>query len=306
MLSCQPVSANTGTRAVIPFIKMHGCGNDYVFLDCFSNPVPKDPSALAICISDRNRGVGGDGLVLMLPPESDTSAAIMRMFNADGSEGSLCGNALRCLAMWLHHSGRAGREFRIRMGDRLMPVSISDSDVPNRHARVRIDVGRPNVQNSQAAGRLKFIRDVNLSELCLPRFAHPPLFVSMGNPHVILFVDSLEDVDFNSLGPAIECHREFPNRTNVEFVELLKSDSARPAAARVRVWERGSGETMACGSGACAVAVAGLASELFLGGVPIQISMRGGNLMIDWDQSDNVFLEGPAEESFRGFFPAEP
>ena len=306
MLSGQPVSANTGTQALIPFIKMHGCGNDYVFLDCFSNPVPKDPCALAVSISDRNRGVGGDGLVLMMPSESGRAAAVMRMFNADGSEGSLCGNALRCMAMWLHHSGRSGREFEIAMGNRLMPVSIPDSDVHNRVARVRIEVGPPIVQNPLAAGRLRFIRDIHFSDLCLPQLVHPPQFVSMGNPHAILFVHSLDEVEFNTLGPAIECHRAFPDRTNVEFVEIPKADSTQPSAAKVRVWERGSGETMACGSGACAVAVAGLACGLFLEGVAIQISMRGGILAIEWDQADDIFLEGPAEESFRGLFPAEP
>ena len=290
---------------MIPFIKMHGCGNDYVFLDCFSNPVPKDPSALAVCISDRNRGVGGDGLVLMRPSESSTAVATMRMFNSDGSEGSLCGNALRCMAMWLHQSGRAGTEFRITMGDRLMPVSIVDSNIHKRLARVRIDVGQPVIQSPTASGKLKFVRDIDLSDLCLPKLAHPPQFVSMGNPHTILFVQSLEEVDFFTLGPAIERHCEFPNRTNVEFVEIHRTDSARPTAATVRVWERGSGETMACGSGACAVAVAGFANGLFSDDAPIQITMRGGDLVVAWDESNNVVLEGTAEESFRGLFPAE-
>ena len=146
MLSGQPDSDDKGTRALIPFIKMHGCGNDYVFLDCFSNPVPKDPSTLAVNISHRNRGVGGDGLVLMMPPECSNSVARMRMFNSDGSEGSLCGNALRCMAMWLHQSGLAGPEFRIAMSDRLMPVRILHSDEQHRVAQVRIEVGPPIVQ----------------------------------------------------------------------------------------------------------------------------------------------------------------
>lgn len=287
---------------MIPFIKMHGCGNDYVFLDCFSNPVPEDPSALAVSISDRNRGVGGDGLVLMLPADSSNFVARMRMFNSDGSEGSLCGNALRCMAMWLHQSGRAGTEFRIAMGDRLMIVSIPDSDIHNRIARVRIELGPPVVQTPSGTGRLKFCRNVDLGDLCLPKLVHPPLFVSMGNPHAILFVHSLDEVDFFSLGPAIEHHREFPNRTNVEFVEIQRT-GANAAAATVRVWERGSGETMACGSGACAVAVAGVGSKLFPEGMPVQITMRGGILTVTWDESNTVFLEGPAKESFRGFFP---
>ena len=290
---------------MIPFIKMHGCGNDYVFLDCFSNPVPKDPSTLAVNISDRNRGVGGDGLVLMLPPECSNAVARMRMFNADGSEGSLCGNALRCMAMWLHQSGRAGTEFRIAMSNRFMPVWILDSDGQHRVARVRIEVGSPIVQTPSAPERAMFVRNVDLSNLLLPELSHPPVFVSMGNPHTILFVRSLDTLDFFTLGPAIECHPEFSNRTNVEFVEIQSGESETLPRAKVRVWERGSGETMACGSGACAVAVAGVANGLFPGAMPIQIEMRGGNLVVFWDHFNSVFLEGPAEEAFRGFFPAD-
>lgn len=290
---------------MIPFIKMHGCGNDYVFLDCFSNPVPKDPSTLAVNISDRNRGVGGDGLVLMMPPECRNAAARMRMLNSDGSEGSLCGNALRCMAMWLHQSGLAGSEFRIAMSDRLMPVRILHSDGQQRVAQVRIEVGAPVVQNPLVAGKAMFVREIELSNLLLPELSHAPVFVSMGNPHTILFVRSLDALDFFKLGPAIECHPEFPGRTNVEFVEIQNGESEPSPRAKVRVWERGSGETMACGSGACAVAVAGVASRLLADSVPIQIEMRGGNLVVIWDQFNSVFLEGPAEEAFRGIFPAD-
>ncbi len=290
---------------MIPFIKMHGCGNDYVFLDCFSNPVPKDPATLAINISDRNRGVGGDGLILMMPSESNTAVARMRMFNSDGSEGSLCGNALRCMAMWLHQSGLAGTEFCIAMSDRLMPVVILESDWQHRAAQVRIEVGSPIVQTAWATERERFVRTVNLSDLHLPDLCHPPVFVSMGNPHTILFVRSLEALDFLTLGPAIECHPEFPNRTNVEFVEIQSAPSETSTRAKVRVWERGSGETMACGSGACAVAVAGITSGLLASAVPIQIEMRGGNLAVIWDRFNSVYLEGPANEAFRGFYPAD-
>ncbi len=285
---------------MIPFIKMHGCGNDYVFLDCFSNPTPGDPAALAVSVSDRNRGVGGDGLVLMLPSENTSVVAHMRMFNADGSEGSLCGNALRCMAMWLHQSGIADTEFRISMGDRLIPVRVLESCIPERVARVRIEVGPPVIQSPAATGRSVFVRNVTLRDLRLPELLAPPFFVSMGNPHTILFVKSLEAVDFCTLGPAIECHHEFPNRTNVEFVEVQKADREESSSAKVRVWERGSGETMACGSGACAVGVAGIASGLLREGILIRVAMRGGDLTVDWDDSNTVFLEGPAEEVFRG------
>lgn len=305
MLPGQRDSDDKGTRALIPFIKMHGCGNDYVFLDCFSNPVPKDPATLAVNISDRNRGVGGDGLVLMMPSENNSAVARMRMYNSDGSEGSLCGNALRCMAMWLHQSGHAGSEFSIAMSDRFMPVWILSSDERRRVARVRINVGPPVVQSPSATERAIYVRNIDLSNLPLPELSHPPVHVSMGNPHTILFVRSLDKIEFSTLGPAIECHPEFPNRTNVEFVEIPCGTSDKSPGAKVRVWERGSGETMACGSGACAVAVAGVASQLLPDWVPIQIGMRGGDLVVIWDRFNSVFLEGPCEEAFRGFFPSD-
>jgi diaminopimelate epimerase len=281
---------------------MHGCGNDYVFLDCFSNRVPEDPSRLAVSISDRNRGVGGDGLVLMLPAETPDTVARMRMFNADGSEGSLCGNALRCMAMWLHQSQNMGSEFRIAMGDRLINVFVVDSDAQIRSANIRIEIGQPVIQSPSANGRAMFVRSVDLPDLHLPSLIAAPIFVSMGNPHTILFVRSLDSVDFFKLGPLIEHHPEFPNRTNVEFVEIQPL-SGTESIAKVRVWERGSGETMACGSGACAVTVAGIATGLLPDhATATTIAMRGGNLRILWDRSHSVFLEGPAVESFRGVF----
>jgi diaminopimelate epimerase len=161
------------------------------------------------------------------------------------------------------------------------------------------------VQNPSAAEKAMFVRKVELSNLLLPELSHPPVFVSMGNPHTILFVRALDALDFFTLGPAIECHPEFPGGTNVEFVEIQSGPAEMSPRARVRVWERGSGETMACGSGACAVAVAGVASRFLADSVPIQIEMRGGNLVVIWDQFNSVFLEGPAEEAFRGFFPAD-
>jgi diaminopimelate epimerase len=281
---------------------MHGCGNDYVFLDCFSNRMPEDPSRLAVSISDRNRGVGGDGLVLMLPAETPDTVARMRMFNADGSEGSLCGNALRCMAMWLHQSQNTGSEFRIAMGDRLINVFVVDSSLQHRSADIRIEIGRPVVQSPSANGRAMFVRSVDMPDLLLPSLITAPIFVSMGNPHTILFVRSLESVDFLKLGPLIEHHPAFPDRTNVEFVEI-QPPSGTESIAKVRVWERGSGETMACGSGACAVTVAGIATGNFPDNTaPTTIAMRGGNLRILWDRSHSVFLEGPAVESFRGVF----
>jgi len=281
--------------ASLPFIKMHGCGNDYVFLDCFLNPVPEDPGFLAKLISDRHRSIGSDGLVLMLPGDLPGAAARMRMFNADGSEGTLCGNALRCMAMWLHQTDRCGTKFQIAMADRLIDVEVLSSNPDRRTATVTVTPGEPSRVNVSASGRASFARPVALTGVNLPPLKVPPVHVAMGNPHTVLFVDSLEAVDFTHLGPLIETHREFPDRTNVEFAEVIS-----PRSARVRVWERGSGETCACGSGACAVGVAGICSGLFSAEELITIMMAGGNLQVCWDSDNRLHLEGPAVESFRG------
>lgn len=281
--------------ADIPFIKMHGCGNDYVFLDCFGNPVPKNPGRVAEVLSDRHRSIGSDGLVLMLPGDVPGAVARMRMFNADGSESGLCGNALRCMGMWLHQTGLTGTEFRIAMADRVIDVRIRDSDHERHRAIVTVTLGQPAPVNHSLSGRLSFVQPVTLTGLTLPELTSPAVHVSMGNPHTVLFVDSLETVDFARLGPLIESHPEFPHRTNVEFAEVRD-----PASARVRVWERGSGETQACGSGACAVVVAGTCGGLFSDTSLISIAMAGGELRVLWDSAILVHLEGPAEEAFRG------
>ncbi len=281
--------------AHLPFIKMHGCGNDYVYVDCFENAVPEDPAALAVVVSDRHRGIGSDGLVLMLPPDSPGATARMRMFNADGSEGALCGNALRCMAMWLYQTGQCGADCTIAMADRMIEALIVQSDPGSRSAMVRITIGEPLRLNPSAAARMRFVLPMSLTDVSLPTLIAPVLQVSMGNPHTVLFVDSLNSCDVPGLGRRIERHSEFPDRTNVEFVEVTGSSNAT-----VRVWERGTGETLACGSGACAVAVAGLAAGVFQLSSPVTIRMPGGELHVQWDEADQIRLQGPAQESFRG------
>ncbi len=291
----------------IPFIKMHGCGNDYVYLDCFSHQIPDDIPELARRVSDRNRSIGSDGLVLMLPPRNSNATAWMRMFNSDGSEGALCGNALRCMALWLHQTGRAGIDFEVEMGSRSIGVHVVSSDIDRRRGEIRVQIGPPVILEPQANGRARFVQRISHEAFSLPRAGEaskPDIslvddvkHVSMGNPHTILFVESLESTDFAVLGPFIEKHPLFPNRTNVEFVEVAGTSSAT-----VRVWERGSGETLACGSGACAVAVAGIEGGLLKPDAQgaVQINMRGGILRVVWADNDEVFLEGPAEIAFEG------
>lgn len=283
-----------------PFIKMHGAGNDYVYLDCFTHPVPQHPEHLARRVSNRNFGIGSDGLVLMLPPDPAAdeleATARMRMFNADGSEGSLCGNALRCMAMWLHQTGRCGRTCRILMGPRVIDAGILQSDSQAGTAQVRMEVGNPGILNPPADGLHRYVRTAMLAGVRLPGLMSPPQEVSMGNPHLVLFARSLGDCNVHDTGQRLEHHVEFPHRTNVEFVQVTGRSSAT-----VRVWERGSGETLACGSGACAVAVAGTVAGWFDVGVPVDIRMPGGVLRVVWIPETSVTLEGPAAVSFDGW-----
>ena len=283
----------------LPFIKMHGCGNDYVFVDAMAWTAAQsatfDYAAVARQVSDRHRSIGGDGLVVMLASDRSDADARMRMFNADGSEGTLCGNALRCMAMWLHQSGRCGPRCRIAMHDRIIDAEVLSSEPDRKRSHVCCMIGTPVVVSPAAAGLQQYVRHVTLPDVLLHGQPLQLITVLMGNSHAIILVDDLKAVPFDTIGPQVERHPEFPNRTNVEFVQVTGASSAI-----VRVWERGSGETQACGSGACATAVMGLATGLFLPNAPVQIRMTGGDLIVRLSVDHVVSLEGPAEESCRG------
>lgn len=278
------------------YIRMHGCGNDYVFIDAFSQTPPPHPEPLARRLSDRHRSVGGDGLVLMLPPTKPDCHARMRMFNADGSEASLCGNALRCMALWLHHAGHAPPRLTIEMHGRSIAAEVLTCDsAPHLRGTVRISPAPPQSLNPQLPPPACFSCTVELADLHVPGLLHHPLQADPGNPHVVLFVRRLSDVPFQQLGPAIECHSTFPDRTNVEFAEPI-----RPNTFEVRVWERGSGETQACGSGACAVAIAAAAIGLVDPAQAVHVHMAGGPLLVRLSSDGSLQLEGPAEECCQG------
>jgi diaminopimelate epimerase len=283
------------------FIKMHGCGNDYVFVDAMQWSLTDldhfNFAALARRISNRHLSVGGDGLVVMLNAVCGDTDVRIRMFNADGSEGAMCGNAIRCVAMWLHQSGRCGQLCRIVMQDRAIDSEVVNSDATRKQAIVRVTIGSPAIVVPCAEGMLKFVRSLSLHDIQLSGQPLQLAAVSMGNPHAIVYVNDVGATSVEKIGPQIERHREFPDRTNVEFVQIIEPD-----AAIVRVWERGSGETQACGSGACAVAVAGWTQGLFAPHTPVKIHMRGGELLVRISDEHLVTLEGPAEESFRGTF----
>lgn len=271
------------------FTKMHGAGNDYVFVDCFAQPAPAEPAELARAISDRHCGVGSDGLILIEP--SETADARMRVWNADGSAGEMCGNGLRCVGKYLFDRNMvAGPEFRIATGAGVRQVRIEETN--ERESRVRIEMGEPILE----AGRIPTTLPGNpLLDVVLVVDGGQlwVTCVSMGNPHCVVFVDVHSDDLVLSKGPVIERHPAFPARTNVEFVRVLSKTEIE-----IRVWERGSGETRACGTGACAAVVAGHLT----GRLSRRVACRlpGGVLDVEIAKTGLVNLTGPAVEVFHG------
>lgn len=264
------------------FAKMHGLGNDYIYVDCFA-PVTADLiaqtelSSLAQQLSDRHFGIGSDGLVLILP--SNEADARMRIFNADGSEAQMCGNAIRCVGKYLYESGICRRtQIRIQTlaGLRTLKLHVAEGKVDS----AEVNMGKA---------------EVLFDELMINY--RPVAFVSvnMGNPHIVLFPEThVSTMSLTPLGPTLERHSHFPEGTNVEFVSVRNSKEID-----MRVWERGSGETMACGTGACAAAVA--AAVLAKTGNSVTVHLRGGDLHIHYDPGTReVTMTGPATEAFRG------
>jgi diaminopimelate epimerase len=273
------------------FTKMHGAGNDYIYVDCFANPMPHDPAGLSRRISDRHFGVGADGLILICP--SDKADARMRMFNADGSEAEMCGNGVRCVAKYVYDHGLVRKpSLKIETGRGVLTLELEVSGGAVR--QVRVDMGEPILESSRIPTTLPGNPPVDAK---LPGYDLRATCVSMGNPHCVIFVKQITDELVLGAGPKIEVDPLFPRRTNVEFVAVN-----RPDDITMRVWERGSGETLACGTGACAVAVAGVLT----GRTQRRITahLRGGDLQLHWSETDSrVYLTGAAVEVFNGTWP---
>lgn len=259
----------------VKFTKMHGCGNDYIYVDVRKHPI-ENPQAASLLWSDRNKGIGGDGLVLI--GASGIADFSMRIFNADGSEATMCGNASRCVAKYLHDNGYLTKdEFSLETlsGIKILKLNIDNGSVVS----VTVDMGEPSQINT-----------IQMPE----EFALTGTAVNMGNPHIVFFVDDINAIELPVIGPQIENHPLFPGRVNVEFAQVLSNDTIR-----MRVWERGSGITLACGTGACATAVA----AAYTGRSPRKTSivMDGGTLQIEWNEQNNhVFMSGPATTVFEG------
>ena len=284
------------------FTKMHGAGNDYLYIDARDHDdFSTDWSQLSRSMSDRHFGVGSDGIILI--EDSGIADLKMRMFNADGSESEMCGNGIRCFAKYaidrgLATSGADGIEVETLAGIRTV-VPIYDGD---RITGARVAMGEPLLE----PGAVPVILDPSSGYPKGPVTGYPLAvdslelslsFVSMGNPHAITFIDQpVGEFPLHTIGPMVEHHSMFPNRVNFETVNITG-----PGAMTARVWERGSGETMACGTGACAIAVA--ARLLGIADGRVDITLPGGTLSIDWDGEGEVYLEGPAEEIFSGKWP---
>lgn len=273
------------------FTKMQGAGNDYVYVDCVRQPMPKDPVALAKAVSDRHFGIGGDGLILICP--SDKADARMRMFNADGSESEMCGNGIRCVAKFVHDHGIAAKpSLTIETGRGVLPLDLEVQ--AGKVQRVRVDMGEPILDAEKIPTLLHGHPPINAY---LPQHDLTVTCVSMGNPHCIAFVSEITDHHVLHVGPKIEVDPAFPRRVNVEFVKVNSFNDVT-----LRVWERGSGETLACGTGACAVCVAGVLTDRT--DRTITAHLPGGDLLLHWDEKTNhVFMTGPAVEVFSGEWP---
>jgi diaminopimelate epimerase len=302
------------------FTKMHGIGNDYVYVNCFEEPMPTDPAALAVKIAVRHFGVGGDGLILICP--SKVGDARMRMFNADGSESEMCGNGVRCVAKYVFDHGIARKPvLNIETGNGVLPIALEIEN--DKVKRARVDMGEPILDAAKIPTTLPGERVVNypLSEFEEVSFKHlgiPELdaqfladtklqfsreaygldprmtCVSMGNPHVTLYCNDVSKIPLEVMGPQLENASIFPRRINVHFVQVHS-----PTEVTMRTWERGSGITLACGTGASAVCVAGVLTGR--GERKIVAHLPGGDLELEWSAADNhVYMTGPATEVFSG------
>lgn len=273
------------------FTKMQGIGNDYVYVNCFEETV-QDPSAVARFVSDRHFGIGSDGLILIKP--SDVADCEMEMYNLDGSQGAMCGNGIRCVAKFVYDKGivrKKNLSIDTKSGIKYLSLTVKNGKV----STVEVNMGSPVLM----ANQIPVVSDTEQvidQPLEVNGKTYHITAVSMGNPHAIVYMDDLEDLDISTLGPQFENHLAFPDRINTEFVKVINRRTLQ-----MRVWERGSGETLACGTGACAVAVASVLNGLVDEDCPVTVKLLGGDLQIFWNrQEDLVYMTGPAVTVFEG------
>jgi len=274
---------------VLEFTKMHGCGNDYIYINCFEREI-ESPEKLAVTLSDRHFGIGGDGIVLIC--RSSIADAKMRMFNLDGSEGKMCGNAIRCVAKYLYDNGLCIKD-RIKI-ETLSGIKTLDVNTENGFVTsVKVDMGRAELDPSKIPVLLPGDRVIN-APLKVRNQTYGITCVSMGNPHAVVFLDDVDSLNLTELGPCFENHEVFPERVNTEFVRVIDRNTLK-----MRVWERGSGETLACGTGACAAAVASVLNGYCNKGEDIRVLLAGGELIINYTD-DRVLMTGGCVKVFEG------
>lgn len=271
------------------FTKMQGLGNDYVYVNCFKEKI-ENPSEVAIKVSNRNFGVGSDGLIMINP--SKVADFEMEMYNADGSRGEMCGNGIRCVGKYVYDYGLTDKtsiSVETLGGIKYLDFTVEDGKVK----LVKVDMGSPEL----APANIPIVADgenVINAPIIVDGQEYRMTGVSMGNPHTVVYIDDVQGLDIEKIGPKFENHERFPKRINTEFARVIDRNTVE-----MRVWERGSGETLACGTGACAVAVASILNGLTEDKVTIKL--LGGDLQIEWDRESNkVYMTGPAEVSFEG------
>lgn len=271
------------------FTKMHGCGNDYIYVDCTDTMI-EQPSKVAKLVSDRHFGIGSDGLILIC--SSEKADFRMEMYNADGSEGNMCGNGVRCIAKYVYDYGltdKTGISLETKGGTKYLDLEIVDGVV----SKVTVDMGRPVLSPNQIPVISEKER-VIAEPITILGVEYKMTCISMGNPHAVVFVEDTNELDIEKIGPFFENHSSFPERINTEFVQVIDRKNIK-----MRVWERGSGETLACGTGACASVVA-----CVLNGVTedeVTVHLLGGDLEIFYDRErESVIMKGPAETVFQG------
>ena len=271
------------------FTKMQGLGNDYVYVNCFKETI-ENPPEMAKKVSNRNFGIGSDGLIMINP--SDVADFEMEMYNADGSRSEMCGNGIRCVGKYVYDYGLTEKEHisvETLAGIKYLDLTVEDGKVK----LVKVDMGSPELVPENipivADGNRVIDEPINVNGT-----EYRMTGVSMGNPHAVVYVEDVKGLDIETIGPAFENHERFPNRVNTEFVKVLDRNTVE-----MLVWERGSGETMACGTGACAVAVACILNGFTEDKVTVKL--LGGDLQIEWDkEADKIYMTGPAEVSFDG------
>ena len=271
------------------FTKMQGLGNDYVYVNCFEEKI-ENPPAVARYVSDRHFGIGSDGLIMINP--SEVADFEMEMYNADGSRGERCGNGIRCVAKYVYDYGLTDKtqiSVETLGGIKYLDLTVEDGKV----VLVKVDMGKPELKSD-----LIPIISENEKVIDEPIEVDGQVYhmtgVSMGNPHTVIYVDDVKNLDLEKIGPKFENHERFPKRINTEFVHCIDRNTVE-----MRVWERGSGETLACGTGACAVAVASILNNLT--DTRVTVKLLGGDLQIEWDREKNhVFMTGPAKVVFDG------